>query len=609
VGIGRGANLCAAALTVIVGALAIGTAGAGAAPYGHRPVLLDTIHLGPAASGTGTHPLRGPDPAQWVRPWAGPRPAAGTATTVSASTQQTLNWSGEVATGTSFTSVSGAWTVPAVTASLSNRDSATWVGIGGGSTSATGLIQTGTDQHTSTGITNYSAWYEVLPAPSITIVDPTTGLPATVAPGDAIQAEVRRQTTGLWLIQIEDVTQGWIAHGTFSYAGTTLTAEWVEEAPTLNSTIETLADFHSVRFTGMQDTAAGTATLLAVQMVNGSGSVIAYPGTVQPTTTRSVTIFYGSPSTSGGGGGGGGGGSTPPSSTPPKTPPKTTPKPTPPKTTPKPTPKPTPPVTSASSSGYDLVGADGGVFVFDPPGTSGGFYGSLPGRHIVPAKPIVGMVATIDDKGYYLVGADGGVFAFGDATYLGSLPGQGVVPAQPITGIVAANTDHGYFLIGRDGGVFSFGSVPFLGSLPAEGITVHNIVGIAATPSGNGYWLISSAGKVYAFGAALHLGTATSTRSPVSAIAGTATGGGYWVTTIDGAVYSFGSARNFGTLPTLHVSPALPVIGVVRTTGTGGYWLIGQDGGVFAFGDAPFVGALPSVAHVRDIVGAVATTA
>ena len=262
----------------------------------------------------------------------------------------------------------------------------------------------------------------------------------------------------------------------------------------------------------------------------------------------------------------------------------------------------------AASTGYDMVGSDGGVFVF-PTGQSSGFYGSLPGLSPpVHVNNIVGMVPTVTDQGYFLVGSDGGVFAFGNAPFLGSLPGLQVKPTQPITGIVAANTDKGYFLVGRDGGVFAFGSVPYLGSLPGKGISVDNIIGIAATPSGNGYWLVSATGTVYGFGAAQSLGTAKGTTSPVSAIAGTPTGGGYWITTRNGAVHPFGNAKSFGTLPRLGVNPSLPVIGIVHTADTGGYWLIGADGGIFAFGDAGFVGSLPGVTvHVSDVVGAVPT--
>jgi hypothetical protein len=263
------------------------------------------------------------------------------------------------------------------------------------------------------------------------------------------------------------------------------------------------------------------------------------------------------------------------------------------------------------TAGYDMVGSDGGVFVF-PTGRSGGFFGSLPGlTPPVHVNNIVGMVPTTTDQGYFLVGSDGGVFAFGNAPFLGSLPGLHVTPTQPITGIVAANTDRGYFLVGRDGGVFAFGTVPFLGSLPGIGVHRDDIIGIAATPSGNGYWLVAADGTVYGFGAAQGLGTAKGTSSPVSAIAGTPTGGGYWITTQNGTVYPFGNAKkpSPGTLPAIGVSPAHPVIGIVHTADTGGYWLIGSDGGIFAFGDAGFVGSLPGLTvHVTDVVGAVPTT-
>jgi hypothetical protein len=264
--------------------------------------------------------------------------------------------------------------------------------------------------------------------------------------------------------------------------------------------------------------------------------------------------------------------------------------------------------TFPAATGYDLVGQDGGVFVFDATGQTGGFFGSLPGIDVVPNKPVVGMVPTVSDQGYFLVGQDGGVYAFGTAPFLGSLPGIKVTPNQPIAGIVAANTDKGYFLVGRDGGVYAFGTVPFLGSLPGKGVVTTDVVGIAATPSGNGYWVVTGTGTVYSFGAAQTLGNVTSPTSPVAAIAGTPTGGGYWIATQTGGVYPFGNASKLGTQTLRHIGvrPALPIVGIVHTAGTAGYWLLGSDGGIFAFGTAPFYGSLPSLGvHVTDVVGAV----
>jgi hypothetical protein len=271
-----------------------------------------------------------------------------------------------------------------------------------------------------------------------------------------------------------------------------------------------------------------------------------------------------------------------------------------------PPPPPPPAPRAATSSGYDLVGRDGGVFVF-PTNQGGGFFGSLPGLGI-SVHNIVGMVPSSDDRGYFLVGSDGGVFAFGDAPYLGSLPGLGF-SVHDIKGIVPTSDDRGYFLVGSDGGVFAFGDAPYLGSLPGLGIHINNVIGIAATPSGQGYWLVTSDGTVYAFGNATRFGSARETSSPVSGIASTPDGGGFWIVTKNGGVFSFGDATFHGSLPGYRVTPSRPVIGLVPTAQGLGYWLIGGDGGVFAFGDSPFVGSLPGLGiNVTDIVGAVPTT-
>ncbi len=56
------------------------------------------------------------------------------------------NWSGQLATGLSFTGVTGDWVVPAVQPTSYPGISATWIGIDGGPGSPNSIIQTGTDQ-------------------------------------------------------------------------------------------------------------------------------------------------------------------------------------------------------------------------------------------------------------------------------------------------------------------------------------------------------------------------------------------------------------------------------------------------------------------------------
>ena len=172
--------------------------------------------------------------------------------------------------------------------------------------------------------------------------------------------------------------------------------------------------------------------------------------------------------------------------------------------------EPTPPSPASQvSRGYDVVGQDGGVFVF-PEGQSGGFYGSLPGIG-VKVNDIVGMVGSPNDRGYFLVGADGGVFAFGDAPFLGSLPGLGV-PIDDVSAIASTVDGQGYLLVDRHGGVYAFGDAQFEGSLPAWGVTTSDVVGVAVTPSGDGYWLVGSTARCTPSGT-----RPTRGRSPLSA--------------------------------------------------------------------------------------------
>ncbi len=300
-----------------------------------------------------------------------------------------------------------------------------------------------------------------------------------------------------------------------------------------------------------------------------------------------------------------GGGTTPPATSPPTTNP-TPPRPPPGAPSPPGTTAPSPPTASATTFGYDLVGADGGVFVF-PPGGSGGFYGSLPGLG-VDVDDIVGIVPSSDGRGYFLVGADGGVFSFGDTTYEGSLPGLGVA-VDDIVGIVPTTDDRGYLLVGRDGGVFAFGDAPFFGSLPAAGVHVDDVVGIAAAAGDTGYWVVQADGTVTGFGSAEDYGNASAGAGSITGIAGTPGGTGYWVVTSNGGVDAYGTAAYLGSLPALGVTPAKPVVSVVPTTDGRGYWLVGADGGIFSFGDAVNLGSLPGLGvDADDVVGAVPTS-
>ena len=199
-------------------------------------------------------------------------------------TDESTNWSGYVETGPQFTGVSAQWVVPTVQPSETSEFSATWIGIDGATNSE--LIQTGTSQDTSDGSTTYFAWYEILPAASITI--------GSVSPGDQMEASIVEDSTGTWTIAISDLTSGQSASGEVPYDGPGASAEWIEEAPSVNGQQSTLADFGTAQFSnlGVNGLDLTSGVLTPVDMINGSSNVIAYPGAI---ANESFTIVYGTP--------------------------------------------------------------------------------------------------------------------------------------------------------------------------------------------------------------------------------------------------------------------------------------------------------------------------
>jgi hypothetical protein len=253
----------------------------------------------------------------------------------------------------------------------------------------------------------------------------------------------------------------------------------------------------------------------------------------------------------------------------------------------------------AGTSGYRLVGNDGGVFAFGGPP----YEGSLPGLGI-DVHNIVGMVATFDGNGYWMVGSDGGVFAFGNAGFIGSLPGLGV-HVNNVVSFVPTPSGNGYWMVGSDGGVFAFGDAGFVGSLPGLNVHVNNIVGVVPTNDGLGYWMVGSDGGVFAFGDAGFVGSLPGLGVHVNnivGITGTADHQGYTMIGNDGGVFTFGDAVYAGSLPASGVR-VTNIVGILGTPTGLGYSMVGSDGSVFSFGDATNWGSLPGLGvSVNNIV-------
>ena len=192
-------------------------------------------------------------------------------------TSSSSNWSGYAANGGTFTSVTGTWIVPTVSASSSGAD-ATWVGIGG--LTSNDLIQAGTQAMVDgSGTVEYSAWIEMLPASSRTI-------PLSVSSGDSVTITITQQSGNDWLIAMKNNTTNGTYNITVQYSSSNSSAEWVQEAPSIGRGLVSLDQFGVVQFTGtsaVRDGKTMSAAALgakAITMINGRGQAIAQPSTI-----------------------------------------------------------------------------------------------------------------------------------------------------------------------------------------------------------------------------------------------------------------------------------------------------------------------------------------
>jgi hypothetical protein len=189
--------------------------------------------------------------------------------------------------GKLFNSITGDWTVPTASQHTAGQDEASsdWIGIGGGCIDAgctvgdNTLIQTGTEQDMSGGKASYSAWWELVPAPSIAI----SGI--SVHPGDHMHASISEVVAdaNLWNITLQDTTTGQSFSTTVPYASTHATAEWIEETPltigTSGTGLAALPNLTNVPFSNAT-TDGANANLTAseeIQLIDSNGKVIGTP--------------------------------------------------------------------------------------------------------------------------------------------------------------------------------------------------------------------------------------------------------------------------------------------------------------------------------------------
>jgi len=225
-------------------------------------------------------------------------PQTDTGTPTAASDVSTSsNWSGYSATGGSFTSVTGTWTVPTVATTTSGAD-ATWVGIGG--ITSNDLIQAGTQASVSNGEVAYDAWIEMLPASSKPVS-------LSVNPGDSVTVSITQKSALDWTISMKNNTTGGAYNTTVQYRSSNSSAEWVQEAPSVNRGTVPLDDFGTLKFNAASAVRDGSTFKLsaldpqAITMVNGARQALAVPSVIGADGSSFSVMRTQTPSTTSGG--------------------------------------------------------------------------------------------------------------------------------------------------------------------------------------------------------------------------------------------------------------------------------------------------------------------
>lgn len=180
-------------------------------------------------------------------------------------TTTSSNWAGYVvaapaAPGASFTNVSSAWIQPAATCTPGLPTfSAFWVGLGGDSPTSQALEQVGTEANcTADGRVTYSLFYELVPAPPVTIK-----LPLKAGDGIAASVAVSGKRVSIRITNVTQKKRTFAKQFTMTSPAPDLSsAEWVAEAPSActsggRCTVLPLANFTGATFVVAKATAGG----------------------------------------------------------------------------------------------------------------------------------------------------------------------------------------------------------------------------------------------------------------------------------------------------------------------------------------------------------------
>lgn len=175
-----------------------------------------------------------------------------------ADTVASTNWAGYAVhrAGVSFAAVEGAWRQPAVSCrARSHTFSSYWIGLGGYADSSNAIEQIGTEADClGRGEMSVSAWYELLPQPSMQIA-------LRVRPGDTMAALVLVHGHEVSFTLYDATTRRYFSRRIRASQVDLSSAEWIVEAPSECVTTPRCLTLPLAAFASASFTAAAAKTL------------------------------------------------------------------------------------------------------------------------------------------------------------------------------------------------------------------------------------------------------------------------------------------------------------------------------------------------------------
>ncbi len=215
-------------------------------------------------------------------------------------TQDSSNWAGYIDSPTSssgaYTSISGSWTIPTISASKSDAVASQWIGLGG--VSSTDLLQMGTIEEEENGQPMAEVFWEKLPDVAQNVLSVPIGSKVTVNISEATSSTWNltfSATSPAGQTQTQTITEDLDS----SYdGGVGTSAEWISEDPSdANGQLVPLANMGTINYQsatvdGQLLNSAGN-TVKPVALVSSSQNVLIYPSIVgadnESFSTTSVT--------------------------------------------------------------------------------------------------------------------------------------------------------------------------------------------------------------------------------------------------------------------------------------------------------------------------------